>query len=236
MRTARLVVDSGAWGTRCYRRARHRRRENLVATMRRRRRRAGARRRAHRRGRATSRWSTSRSKNQPVAKLGSVDGIEPGTPIGVLGYPVPDAFEDEHLRRTVSLYTAASRAVRVELGPVIRRERGRDSAYHGIRRVREEGAQVHRQRTPRQGHEVSDVAPDPGTRPAHAREAPRSPVRLFRESGCRRRRSIATSPRRLLRIRFVNESPMPRSPQFRPVGRCRTYPYGQARREGSYCA
>ncbi len=50
--------------------------------------------------------------NQPVAKLGSVDGIEPGTPIGVLGYPVPDAFEDEHLRRTVSLYTGRVASIR----------------------------------------------------------------------------------------------------------------------------
>lgn|GEM_PF-468936 len=51
-------------------------------------------------------------KNQPVAKLGSTSGVEPGTPIGVLGYPVPDAFEDEELKRTASLYTGRVASVR----------------------------------------------------------------------------------------------------------------------------
>jgi S1-C subfamily serine protease len=51
-------------------------------------------------------------KNQPAVKLGSIARIRPGTPIGVLGYPIPDAFEDEHLGRTVSLYTGRVASVR----------------------------------------------------------------------------------------------------------------------------
>jgi S1-C subfamily serine protease len=51
-------------------------------------------------------------RNQPVAKLGSIAHLEPGTPIGVLGYPIPDAFDDEHLGRTVSLYTGRIASVR----------------------------------------------------------------------------------------------------------------------------
>src|SRR5581483_7828372 len=50
--------------------------------------------------------------DQKPAKLGSIAGLEPGTPIGVLGYPVPDAFEDEKLRRTVSLYTGRVASIR----------------------------------------------------------------------------------------------------------------------------
>lgn len=51
-------------------------------------------------------------KNQIVAKLGTAAHVEPGTAIGVLGYPIPDAFEDEHLGRTVSLYTGRVASVR----------------------------------------------------------------------------------------------------------------------------
>ncbi len=51
-------------------------------------------------------------KNQKAAKLGSIARLEPGTPIGVLGYPIPDAFEDEHLGRTVSLYTGRVASLR----------------------------------------------------------------------------------------------------------------------------
>ncbi len=51
-------------------------------------------------------------KNQRAAKLGTIASLAPGTPIGVLGYPIPDAFEDEHLRRTVSLYTGRIASVR----------------------------------------------------------------------------------------------------------------------------
>ncbi|HTD37683.1 MAG TPA: serine protease, partial [Candidatus Limnocylindrales bacterium] len=41
-------------------------------------------------------------KNQRPVKLGSIAKLVPGTAIGVLGYPIPDAFDDEHLGRTVS--------------------------------------------------------------------------------------------------------------------------------------
>jgi serine protease Do len=51
-------------------------------------------------------------RNQPVAKLGSVANLEPGTAIGVLGYPIPDAFDDEHLGRTASMYTGRIASVR----------------------------------------------------------------------------------------------------------------------------
>ena len=51
-------------------------------------------------------------RNQPVAKLGTVVHLKPGTAIGVLGYPIPDAFDDEHLGRTVSLYTGRIASVR----------------------------------------------------------------------------------------------------------------------------
>lgn len=42
--------------------------------------------------------------NQRAARLGSIARLAPGTAIGVLGYPVPDAFDDEQLGRTVSMY------------------------------------------------------------------------------------------------------------------------------------
>ncbi len=51
-------------------------------------------------------------KNRKAATLGSVANLEPGTAIGVLGYPIPDAFDDEHLGRTVSLYTGRVASVR----------------------------------------------------------------------------------------------------------------------------
>lgn len=51
-------------------------------------------------------------RNQAVAKLGSAAHLRPGTAIGVLGYPIPDAFDDEHLGRTVSLYTGRIASVR----------------------------------------------------------------------------------------------------------------------------
>lgn len=50
--------------------------------------------------------------NQRAAVLGSIAHIEPGTPIGVLGYPIPDAFEDEHLGRTVSVYSGRVASLR----------------------------------------------------------------------------------------------------------------------------
>jgi S1-C subfamily serine protease len=50
--------------------------------------------------------------NQRVAPLGTSGGLVPGTAVGLLGYPIPDAFEDEKLRRTVSLYTGRIASVR----------------------------------------------------------------------------------------------------------------------------
>ena len=51
-------------------------------------------------------------EHETVAQLGSSTDIIPGTAVGVLGYPIPDAFEDEKLRRTVSLYTGRVASVR----------------------------------------------------------------------------------------------------------------------------
>jgi len=50
--------------------------------------------------------------NQRAARLGSIAHLEPGTPIGVLGYPIPDAFDDERLGRTVSMYAGRVASVR----------------------------------------------------------------------------------------------------------------------------
>ena len=44
--------------------------------------------------------------------LGSMQAVAPGRAVGVLGYPIPDAFEDEHLRAVVSLYTGRIASVR----------------------------------------------------------------------------------------------------------------------------
>jgi S1-C subfamily serine protease len=48
----------------------------------------------------------------PAVPLGRSDGLEPGRAIGVLGYPIPDAFSDEKLERKVSLYTGRVASVR----------------------------------------------------------------------------------------------------------------------------
>ena len=66
--------------------------------------------------------------NTRPARLGTSAGLVPGTPVGLLGYPIPDAFEDEKLRRTVSLYTGRIASIRngaLELDvPVIPGESG----------------------------------------------------------------------------------------------------------------
>ncbi|MFN2459372.1 MAG: trypsin-like peptidase domain-containing protein [Candidatus Velthaea sp.] len=54
----------------------------------------------------------TRIPNAAVAHLGSSKNAEPGRPIGVLGYPIPDAFEDERLGTTASLYTGRIASVR----------------------------------------------------------------------------------------------------------------------------
>jgi len=53
-----------------------------------------------------------RLAHRAAAPLGSSAHIQPGTAIGVLGYPIPDAFEDEHLGRTVSVYAGRVASVR----------------------------------------------------------------------------------------------------------------------------
>lgn len=64
---------------------------------------------------------------QPVT-LGDMRAVVPGRAVGVLGYPIPDAFEDEHLRTVVSLYTGRIASVRngtVEIDvPIIPGESG----------------------------------------------------------------------------------------------------------------
>jgi S1-C subfamily serine protease len=50
--------------------------------------------------------------NLPPVTLGSMESVVPGRAVGVLGYPIPDAFEDEHLRAVVSLYTGRIASVR----------------------------------------------------------------------------------------------------------------------------
>jgi S1-C subfamily serine protease len=39
----------------------------------------------------------------PIAKLGSVENAKPGRAIGLLGYPIPDQFDDEGLGLATSL-------------------------------------------------------------------------------------------------------------------------------------
>ncbi len=50
--------------------------------------------------------------NRPVAVLGSSSSIEPGTQIGVAGYPVPDAFEDEQLGTQTSVFAGRVSSIR----------------------------------------------------------------------------------------------------------------------------
>jgi len=50
--------------------------------------------------------------NLPPITLGDMRAVVPGRAVGVLGYPIPDAFEDENLRTVVSLYTGRIASVR----------------------------------------------------------------------------------------------------------------------------
>jgi S1-C subfamily serine protease len=50
--------------------------------------------------------------NLPPVTFGEMAAVVPGRAVGVLGYPIPDAFEDEHLRAVVSLYTGRIASVR----------------------------------------------------------------------------------------------------------------------------
>lgn len=66
--------------------------------------------------------------NRTVATLGSSANVDPGTEIGLAGYPIPDAFEDEKLGERVSVYggrVAGLRKDAIELDlPVIPGESG----------------------------------------------------------------------------------------------------------------
>jgi serine protease Do len=50
--------------------------------------------------------------NLQVATLGSSAHLEPGTPIGLAGYPIPDAFADEKLGVATSVYAGRIASVR----------------------------------------------------------------------------------------------------------------------------
>lgn len=50
--------------------------------------------------------------NRPVATLGTSFNVEPGTQIGVAGYPIPDAFEDEHLGTKTSVFSGRISSLR----------------------------------------------------------------------------------------------------------------------------
>ena len=66
--------------------------------------------------------------NLQTARLGDVHAVEPGTAIGIAGYPIPDAFEDEGLGTRISVYAGRVSSIRkdaLELDlPVIPGESG----------------------------------------------------------------------------------------------------------------
>lgn len=63
-----------------------------------------------------------------VARLGRSRDVEPGTAVGIAGYPIPDAFSDEHLGVKTSVYAgrvSSQRSDSLELDlPVIPGESG----------------------------------------------------------------------------------------------------------------
>lgn len=52
--------------------------------------------------------------NRPVARLGSSANVEPGTAVGLAGYPIPDAFQDEKLGTRISVYAGRVSSQRVD--------------------------------------------------------------------------------------------------------------------------
>jgi S1-C subfamily serine protease len=50
--------------------------------------------------------------NRPVAPLGASAGVAPGTQVGVAGYPIPDAFEDESLGTQTSVFAGRVSSIR----------------------------------------------------------------------------------------------------------------------------
>ncbi len=63
-----------------------------------------------------------------IARLGRARDVEPGTAVGIAGYPIPDAFSDEHLGIKTSVYAgrvSSQRSDSLELDlPVIPGESG----------------------------------------------------------------------------------------------------------------
>jgi serine protease Do len=68
------------------------------------------------------------ARDLPVAKIGSSAHLDPGTAIGVAGYPIPDAFQDEGLGMSTSVFAGRISGIRhdaLELDvPVIPGESG----------------------------------------------------------------------------------------------------------------
>ena len=64
----------------------------------------------------------------PAAKLGSSSGLLPGEAIGIIGYPIPDAFEEEGFGTTSSIYAGRISSLRkhaIELNlPIVPGESG----------------------------------------------------------------------------------------------------------------
>jgi serine protease Do len=50
--------------------------------------------------------------NRPVAALGASSAVSPGTQVGVAGYPIPDAFEDEALGTQTSVFAGRVSSIR----------------------------------------------------------------------------------------------------------------------------
>ncbi len=50
--------------------------------------------------------------NRPVAVLGTSSAVSPGTQVGVAGYPIPDAFEDEALGTQTSVFAGRVSSIR----------------------------------------------------------------------------------------------------------------------------
>ena len=66
--------------------------------------------------------------NRPIARLGTSARIEPGTQVGIAGFPVPDEYQDEHLINKTTVFFGRVSSVRndtVELQlPIIPGESG----------------------------------------------------------------------------------------------------------------
>jgi len=52
--------------------------------------------------------------NRPIATLATSSDVEAGTQVGVAGYPIPDAFDDEHLGTRTSVFSGRVSSVRVD--------------------------------------------------------------------------------------------------------------------------